>query len=106
MLFRSGLSKAIRVLPGRLAVLCDPPVTEEGGILVAAGQYSGSRNSDSGTVISSGLVQFEVGDRVGFLPMHGLRCDARNFEWVPDGMEVRIYGVACPVYDSVVKLGE
>ena len=98
------LSSLITVLPGRVAVLCDPHVEQQGGILVAPGKYSGSQDSDTGTVIASGVRALKFGDRVGFLPMHGLRCKSDEFEWVPEGMEVRFYGISCPFYESLVIL--
>ena len=72
------LASALSVPPGRVAVLCDPHIEEQSGILVAPGKYKGSQDSDSGTVIASGVSALKVGDRVGFLPMHGLRCSDRK----------------------------
>ena len=98
------LSRVVVVLPGRVAVLCDPHVEEQSGIIVAPGKYKGSQDSDSGTVIASGVEALKVGDRVGFLPMHGLRCSHEEFDWVPEGLEVRFYGVSCPYYESLIVL--
>ena len=100
------LAKQITALPGRVAVLCDPHVDQQSKILVAPGKYKGSQDSDTGVVISSGVKTLTVGDRVGFLPMHGLWCQPQEFNWVPDNMEVRIYGVACPYYESLILLEE
>ena len=94
--------KAINGMPrGRVAVLCDPDITKEGSILVAYGKYEGSMNSDTGVVIGSTAPGFNQGDRVMFLPLHGIRCSKPNFSWVPDDCEIRFYGVACSVYDSL-----
>ncbi|MEI8282368.1 MAG: hypothetical protein WCG75_08180 [Armatimonadota bacterium] len=98
------LAAQVQVLPGRVAVLCDPHVEQQAGILVAPGKYKGSQDSDSGTVIASGVRTLNVGDRVGFLPMHGLRCSSDEFSWVPEGAEVRLYGVSCPYHESLVVL--
>ncbi len=98
------LSSVVKPLPGRVAVLCDPHVDRQSGILVAPGKYKGSQDSDSGTVIASGVLTLKVGDRVGFLPMHGLRCSPDEFSWVPTGAEVRLYGVSCPYHESLVIL--
>ncbi len=94
----------VQALLGRVAVLCDPHVEQQGNLLVAPGKYKGSQDSDSGTVLASGVPALKVGDRVGFLPMHGLRCNSDEFDWVPDGMEVRFYGISCPYYESLVIL--
>ena len=98
------MAAKVQTLPGKVAVLCDPDVHAQFGILVAPGKYSGSQNSDSGVVIASGVRELKVGDRVGFLPMHGLHCKSEEFDWVPEGLEVRFYGVACPYYDSLIGL--
>ena len=98
------MAAKVQTLPGKVAVLCDPHVEKQGGILVAPGKYRGSQNSDSGTVIASGVGALKIGDRVGFLPMHGLRCNSPEFNWVPDGMEVRFYGISCPCYESLIIL--
>ena len=98
------MAAKVQTLAGNVAVLCDPLIEEQGGILVAPGKYRGSQNSDSGTVIASGVCALKIGDRVGFLPMHGLRCTSPEFDWVPDGMEVRFYGISCPYYDSLIEL--
>ena len=98
------LAAIVTAMPGKVAVLCDPPVTEQQGILVAPGKYKGSQDSDSGTVIATGVSALKVGDRVGFLPMHGLRCTHEEFDWVPEGLEVRFYGVACPYHESLIVL--
>ena len=98
------LANRVTVLPGRVAVLCDPHVESQRGILVAGGKYRGSQNSDTGVVIGSGVKDLKVGDRVAFLPMHGLHCTHEHFNWVPPGLEVRFYGVACPVYQSLLIL--
>lgn len=98
------LANFLTVPPGRVAVLCDPHVDKHGEILVAPGKYRGSQNSDSGTVVASGVRAIKVGDRVGFLPMHGLRCSSPDFNWVPAGLEIRFYGVACPYDESLIIL--
>ena len=98
------LATQITVPPGRVAVLCDPHVDKQGEILVAGGKYKGSQDSDTGVVIASGVQQLKPGDRVGFLLMHGLHCKSENFDWVPEGMEIRFYGVACPYYESLIIL--
>ena len=98
------MAQRIQALPGKVAVLCDPPVEKQGGILVAPGKYKGSQNSDTGIVIASGVNELKLGDRVGFLPMHGLWCPSSEFDWVPEGLEIRFYGVACPYYESLVLL--
>ena len=98
------LARVVIVPPGRVAILCDPPIEQQSGILVAPGKYKGSQDSDSGTVIATGVSALKVGDRVGFLPMHGLRCTHEEFDWVPPGLEVRFYGVACPYHESLIVL--
>ena len=65
--------------PGKVAVLCDKNIEKQGEIFVAYGIFEGSQNSDSGTVLHSRYPHLKAGDRVGFLPMHGLRCSKR---WV------------------------
>jgi len=100
-------TNAIQALPkGRVAVLPDQDITMEHGILVAPGRYGGSMNSDTGVVIGSTVKGINQGDRVAFLPMHGLRCSKPDFPWVPDDCEIRFYGVACPVYDSLHVLNK
>jgi hypothetical protein len=96
----------VSVLPGRVAVLCDPHVTSVSGILVASGKWEGSQDSDSGVVLRSGVSEIQEGDRVAFLPMHGLRCSRKEFDWVPEGCEIRFYGISCPVWDSIVGILE
>jgi len=99
------LSKRFTLLPGNVAVLCDPFLeTTEAGIYLPDGKWRGSQNSDTGTVIGSGYRGLKKGDRVAFLPMHGLRCSHKEFDFVPEGVEVRFYGVACPVWESLVLL--
>jgi hypothetical protein len=100
----NNMATKLTVLPGRVAVLCDPHVEHQGQIFVAPGKYRGSQDSDTGTVISSGVKTLKLGDRVAFLPTHGIRCTAEEFDWVPPGLEVRIYGVACPYDDSLTLL--
>ena len=96
---------AIEALPpGRVAVLCDKHVEQIGQILVAYGVFEGSMDSDSGTVIHSTYKHLKQGDRVGFLPMHGIRCSYPAMDWVPEGVEIRLYGIACPINDSLVRL--
>ena len=101
------VSKAIEAMPpGKVAVLCDPDVTEMNGLLVSHGRWIGSQNSDTGIVVSSGTKSLKPGQRVCFLPLHGLRCSAPEFNWVAEGMEVRLYGVSCPWYDSILGVLE
>lgn len=101
------LSTRLKTLPGNVAVLCDPFLeTTEAGIYLPDGEWRGSQNSDTGTVVASGYKGLKKGDRVAFLPMHGLRCGSKEFDFVPDGWEVRFYGVACPVWESLVLLEE
>lgn len=97
---------AVSVLPGRVAVLCDPHVSSVSGILVASGKWQGSQDSDTGIVLRSGVSEIREGDRVAYLPMHGLRCTSKEFDWVPEGCEIRLYGVSCPVWDSIVGVLE
>lgn len=90
--------------PGKVAVLCDKHIEEQNGILVAPGYFKGSQDSDTGTVLHSRYRHLKAGDRVGFLPMHGMRCSQPEDSWVPEGCEIRFYGMACPVNDSLTLL--
>lgn len=95
------------VLPGNVAILCDKHLeATESGLLMPDGKWKGSQNSDTGTVLHSGYRYLKAGDRVGFLPMHGIRLSAPEYKWVPEGCEIRIYGVACPVNESLVRIEE
>jgi hypothetical protein len=73
-------------------------------VLMPDGKWRGSQDSDTGTVLHSRYRHLKPGDRVGFLPMHGIRCKPNEYSWVPDGCDIRFYGHACPVNDSLVKL--
>lgn len=100
------VASKVEPLPGRVVVVKDAFLESKNGILMPDGKYRGSQDSDTGTVASSGWHELKKGDRVIFKPMHGIRCDKANFPWVPDGVEVRIYGVACDVEDSIVGVIE
>jgi len=95
-------SERIKPLPGIVAVMADPFVEQVNGILMPDGKYRGSQDSDTGTVVASGVSELRTGDRVAYKPMHGLRCGYREFPWVPEGTEVRFYGIATDWYESIV----
>ena len=89
------LASYFKALPGKVLVLCDPHVKQsEGGILMPDGKWEGSQNSDTGTVFSSGYKSYEVGMRVAFLPMEGLRYTHKDNTDIPDGVEIRLYNVS------------
>ena len=60
------MAAKVQTLAGNVAVLCDPLIEEQGGILVAPGKYRGSQNSDSGTVIASGVCALRLATELAF----------------------------------------
>ena len=104
--FKACQDAIVAVTPGKVAVLCDKHVERIGSVLVAYGVFEGSMDSDTGTVLHSGYKWLQAGDRVGFLPLHGLRCHQPEMSWVPEGCEIRFFGFACPVNESLVKISD
>lgn len=102
--FRKCRDIILDVTSGKVAVLCDKHITKVGMIEVAYGIFKGSMDSDSGTVLHSRYKHLKAGDRVGFLPMHGIRCNPETNSWAPEGCEIRIYGMACDIEYSLVRL--
>lgn len=82
-------------LPGRIAVVMDE--REEG--LIITGE-----DACTGVVISSGVDYLDSGDRVIVHKEHGLQMDYRDADWIPRGADVRFYGVAVPVSESVIAV--
>ena len=82
-------------LPGRIAVVMDEVVP---GLLVTTDEPC------TGVVISSGCDGIDAGDRVIVRKEHGLQMDYRDADWIPRGADVRFYGVAVPVSESVLAV--
>ncbi|MGV3613848.1 MAG: hypothetical protein ACO1SV_00815 [Fimbriimonas sp.] len=83
---------SLTVLPGRLAVLY--PLVDDGVVLVPPGHRRGALEGRRATVFASGFPPLRAGDSVV------VRCDAAclalsalDYPFVPEGYEVRIYGV-------------
>lgn len=84
-----------KCLPGRLCVMMDCPIE---GLIVT------NKEPVTGIVVDSGVDYLNYGDRVIVHPEHGLQMDYRDAEWIPRGADVRFYGVAVPVSESVIAV--
>ena len=84
----------VRVLPGRLAALTHP-INKGRTILLPDKELY---DPDVATVVSSGIQGFEKGEVVVLAPDHGAYYPRLS----PDGRELRIVGVACPWWESVL----
>lgn len=84
----------LSVLPGRLASLTHPLNKGRRILLPDKELY----DPDVATVVSSGITGFEKGDIVVLAPDHGAYYPRLG----PDKRELRIVGVACPWYESVL----
>ena len=82
-------------LPGRIAIVMDE---KEEGLVITQDEAC------TGVVISSGVDYLDVGDRVIVWREHGLQMDCRDADWIPRGADVRFYGVAVPVSESVIAV--
>lgn len=82
----------LNCLPGRVAVLMHKG-EKRGGIFMPP---SGRLNPDVGYVYDSGT-ELAVGSEVIVRGYHGMWMD--DFE---DGRQLRLYGVVCPWYESIV----
>lgn len=100
----STVSRRVKALPGRVAVLMDEVSDKFVGtdILVPGGKHSGKYRDDAGTVVSSGVQGIKQGDRVLVNPYDGLWMTDKDAAWVPEGREVRFFGVSSPWHDSLV----
>jgi hypothetical protein len=96
------LAERLTMLPGRVAVFMDPvPGTfAPGGLILAPeGKHHGKYRPDTGTVIHGyadpepGL-SVSRGDRVAVNPYDGLWLRHEDYDWIPEGREMRLYGVA------------
>ena len=104
--FRKCQDAIENLTPGKVAILCDKHIEKQGLIHVAHGIFKGSMDSDTGTVLHSRYRHLNAGDRVGFLPLHGIRCNPETNDWVPEGCEIRIYGMASPVNESLTLISD
>lgn len=84
----------VTVLPGRLAALTHPLNKGRHIQLPDREIY----DPDLATVVSSGIEGFQKGDVVVLAPDHGAYYPKIS----PDGRELRIVGVACPWWESVL----
>jgi hypothetical protein len=84
----------VTVLPGRLAALTHPLNRGRTIQLPDREIY----DPDLATVVSSGIAGFDKGDVVILAPDHGAYYPNVS----PDGRELRIVGVACPWWESVL----
>ena len=82
-------------LPGRIAVVMDEPIE---GLIIT------NKEPVTGIVVDSGVDYIECGDRVIVHKEHGLQMDYRDADWIPRGADVRFYGVAVPVSESVIAV--
>lgn len=96
--------EVIRVLPGRIAVLWE---LEPEGLIHVPDAFKMSEANRKGipatktcTVLASGMPGIGKGDLVAVrMDAAGLILDKTDYSWVPDGFEVRIYGVTEPLID-------
>jgi hypothetical protein len=98
------LGRDITVLNGRVAVLMDPiPETlGQWAILAPGGKHYGKFRPDSGTVVSSGVADLQPGDRVIVKPYDGLWYERKDNPVIPEGRQVRFYGVGETWWRQVV----
>lgn len=96
---------SLRVLPDRIAVLW--PLEPEGLFVVpdAIKLAEANRRMTPATkvckVLSSGFWQVREGDLVAIrMDAAGLILDRTDYPWIPEGYEVRIYGVTEPILDN------
>jgi hypothetical protein len=87
----------LTVLPGRVAVLMDEVVQ---GLIIT------DKEARTAVVFESGVDWLKKGDRVIVKKDHGIFLENREFPWVAPGADVRIYGVACDVSETVLAVLE
>lgn len=92
---REAGDEPIWCLPGRVAIVMDE---------VAQGIVITAEEPCTGVVIRSGVDYLDIGDRVIVHNEHGLQMDYRDADWIPRGADVRFYGVAVPVSESVIAV--
>lgn len=91
------IAERLTMLPGRVAVLMDPvpdTFSPVGLVLAPEGRHSGKYRPDTGTVLHCASGEIARGDRVGVAPYDGLWLRHEDYAWIPEGREVRLYGVA------------
>jgi hypothetical protein len=82
------------MLPGRVALCMYPPRTQsDGGILLGGqeGAVGSKYQPDFGIVACSGVDEVHVGQTVTVKPYDGVWLTHREFSWIPEGRQVRIY---------------
>lgn len=87
------VASRLQCLPGRVAVLMHKG-EKRGGLYMPP---SGRLNPDVGYVYDTGTTYLKEGSEVIVRGYHGMWMD--DFE---DGRQLRLYGVICPWYESIV----
>lgn len=77
----------ITILPGKVAVIMDPPRLRSGEIIIPD-EVGRKTRPDFGTVVASGIPSVAVGMRVAVRPYKGMWV-----EELVDGYQIRFYGV-------------
>ena len=75
----------------------------DGGILLDGqeGAVGSKYQPDFGIVAKSGVLDLPEGEAVCVKPYDGMWLTHRDYDWIPEGRQVRIYGVHDAWHDSI-----
>lgn len=88
-------------LVGASVAVCMAPVERRFGSLELPEEVASVRSPDFGAVAASKVSDLPVGSLVMVRPYDGLWIDSRDYPWVPEGRQLRLYGVTSDWRDSI-----